>query len=81
MKYVFGVLVLILIVLHQDYWQWSRTEVVFGFVPYALAYHMGISIVTAMVWLLAVNLCWSNSAEENEIADPDGNSSSDKGAN
>jgi len=58
MKALFWLLILILLIFHQDYWQWDRSDLVFGFVPYSLAYHMGLSIVTALFWLAAVNLFW-----------------------
>ena len=58
MKYVFAILVIILFVLHQDYWQWDNTQIVLGFVPYTLLYHVILSIATAIVWLLVVQFCW-----------------------
>ncbi|MAT71317.1 MAG: hypothetical protein CMJ58_17535 [Planctomycetaceae bacterium] len=52
------VLVVALIVLHQDNWFWSDTRLVFGFVPVALLYHMGISTGAAITWFLATKFCW-----------------------
>ncbi len=71
MKYLFVALVLILLVLHQDYWQWGRSDLIFGFLPYPLAYHMVISMVTAAVWLLAVNLCWPSDNKDLDAEDLD----------
>jgi len=58
MKPLFWLLILILLIFHQDYWQWDRTDLVFGFVPYSLAYHMGVSIVTALFWVATVKFFW-----------------------
>ena len=55
------VLLLILLVLHQDYWNWgSETELklVFGFIPYSLAYHCCISVAASIAWVLVVRFCW-----------------------
>jgi hypothetical protein len=58
MKYVVWALVVILVVLHQDYWQWDKANLVVGFLPYSLAYHAGLSVAAAVVWLLATRFCW-----------------------
>lgn len=64
MKYFVGILLLLLLVLHQDYWQWDKNELLFGFLPYALGYHMVISLVTAFVWLLAVTFAWPKGLDD-----------------
>lgn len=51
-------LVLVLIVLHQDYWNWSNARLVGGFLPMGLFYHLLISIAAAVVWYLATAHCW-----------------------
>lgn len=58
MKYFVWFLIAVLIVLHQDYWQWNNATLVFGFVPFSLLYHAGISVAAATVWVLAVKYCW-----------------------
>ena len=58
MKYVVWMLVVLLLVFHQDYWQWTNTTLDFGFLPRALTYHVGISIAAATVWMLATKFCW-----------------------
>ena len=50
--------VALLIVLHQDYWQWGNNTLDFGFLPRALTYHIGISIVAAVFWLVATRIWW-----------------------
>ena len=34
-------------ILHTDLWAWDDTDLVFGFIPWALAYHAGISLLAA----------------------------------
>lgn len=64
MKYVTVLLVVLLIVLHQDFWYWNDVRpLVFGFVPIGLAYHAGLSIAATLVWLLAVKFCWPKDLE------------------
>ena len=72
MKFFVSIFIAVLIVLHQDYWQWGRDDLIGGFLPYALAYHMTISLATAAVWLLAVKFCWPHDVEDvDEIDDVD----------
>lgn len=57
-RFVFGLLVL-LAVLHQDFWWWDDIEpLVFGFIPIGLAYHIGVSIAAGILWALAVHYAW-----------------------
>lgn len=58
MKYLVWCLVVVLIVLQQDYWQWDDSRLVFGFLPYTMLYQAAISIGASVVWLLAVKFCW-----------------------
>lgn len=58
MKYLAVLLILGLLVAQQDYWQWNRNELVFGFLPHTVAWHMGLCLVTAAVWLLITTFCW-----------------------
>lgn len=55
---VYGLIVL-LAVLHQDFWWWDDSDtLVFGFVPVGLAYHAGLSLAAGLLWALAVKFCW-----------------------
>ncbi len=55
---VYGLIVL-LAVLHQDFWWWDDSDtLVFGFVPVGLAYHAVLSMAAALLWALAVKFCW-----------------------
>ncbi len=58
MKYIVWCLLALLVVLHQDYWQWDNATLVWDFLPLTLVWHGGLSLAAAGVWLLAVNYCW-----------------------
>jgi hypothetical protein len=66
-------LVLLLMVLHQDFWFWHRYEpLLFGFIPIGLAWHVGISLSAGVVGLLAVRYCWPESLEADGALPPPG---------
>jgi hypothetical protein len=69
----YWILFLLLLVLHQDYWQWERNEILFDFLPYTMAYNIGISLVTALVWLFVCRFLWPHELDEFEVvaANPD----------
>ena len=52
-------LVLVLYLLHQDFWFWrTASPVVFGVFPIGLFYHVAYMLVTTgLLWLL-VRRCW-----------------------
>ena len=58
MKTVVWFLILLLVVLHQDIWNWADGRLVFGFLPVGLAYHVVLSLAAASVWLMAVQFAW-----------------------
>ena len=62
-NWLVAVAILALLVAHQDYWQWERSDLVFGFVPYNMAYHIGISLLTAIMWVLVCTFCWPRDLE------------------
>lgn len=55
---------IILFILHQDFWNWNDTTLVFGFVPIGLAYHAGFSIVAAIFWFLVSKFAWPHGVEK-----------------
>ena len=83
----------LLLILHQDYWQWestpavsplvttqfdidgvrfvsqSRSQLIFGALPYALVYHMGISLAAAIGWLLVTRFCWPENLDRSPDAE------------
>ena len=58
MKLVVWILLILLIILHQDVWYWDDAELIFGFCPKGLAYHIAISLAASVVWLLATKFAW-----------------------
>lgn len=64
MKAVTYGLIVLLAILHQDFWWWDDSEtLVFGFVPIGLAYHAGVSIAAAVLWAMAIKYCWPAEAD------------------
>jgi hypothetical protein len=53
-KKLFWISLVVLIVLHQDWWLWSDGTLLFGFLPVGLAYHVGISLAAGILWAIAV---------------------------
>lgn len=59
MRKLVWALIVLLAILHQDFWFWNDIEpLVFGFIPIGLAYHIGVSIAAGILWALAVHYCW-----------------------
>jgi len=50
-------LVLAVYVLHQDFWNWTNTNLV-GFLPAGLAYHAGYSVLCSIMMLILVKFAW-----------------------
>ncbi|MGE3182492.1 MAG: DUF3311 domain-containing protein [Phycisphaerae bacterium] len=67
MKAIVALLLVLLMVLHHDVWNWKTHEpLIFGFVPIGLAWHMGISLGAGLVWFLAVKFCWPQDVDDIE---------------
>src|SRR5690606_31714830 len=48
----------VLYLLHQDAWLWDRDDLVFGFLPVGLAYHVAYTLLV-FVWMsLLVRFAW-----------------------
>lgn len=57
-KVVLSLLVLGVFLLHQDFWNWRKSDLVLGFLPVGLAYHAAYTILSvAMMWVL-VKFAW-----------------------
>ena len=50
--------ILLLTVLHQDFWLWENATLMFGFLPAGLAYHAFYSIAIACFWVLIIRYAW-----------------------
>ena len=51
-------LLIALVVLHQDNWFWTNGYLVFGFFPIGLFYHALLSLAAGATWYLATRFCW-----------------------
>ncbi len=49
---------LVLFVLHQDFWLRDNATLVAGIVPIGLAYHMVFTILAAIGWGIVVKFAW-----------------------
>ena len=74
MKYVIWTMVLILLIAHQDNWNWYDDTLVWGVVPIGLFYHACISLAAGFTWWLATLFMWPKELDSinelNSIADP-----------
>jgi hypothetical protein len=64
MKWLLALVVLIVLLLHQDFWLWTNKTLVFGFLPIGLAYHIAYSVLAALTMWLLVRLAWPAHLEE-----------------
>lgn len=58
-KLLIGIAIAMLI-LHQDFWLWDNTNLVFGFMPVGLFYHACFSIAVAILAVFAIKFAWPN---------------------
>lgn len=63
------VLVLLLIILHQDNWLWTNDYLVLGFIPIGLFYHACISLAASAVWFWATKYAWPVKDQIEGVAD------------
>lgn len=49
--------------MHQDFWWWGASDLVFGFMPIGLAYHAGFSIACSVLGWLAIRFAWPDDLE------------------
>jgi hypothetical protein len=66
MRYVTIVFLVLLAVVHQDYWWWDSRQTLFGFLPIGLAWHVAISILAGFGWYLATRYCWPEDLRSSE---------------
>ncbi|MCR9246911.1 MAG: DUF3311 domain-containing protein [bacterium] len=57
-------LVVVLAILHYDFWNWNDRTLVFGFVPVGLWFQVLVSIGAAIAWALVVRFAWPTRIEE-----------------
>jgi hypothetical protein len=64
MKFLVWGLIVLLLILRQDFWLWDSRTLVFGFMPVGLFYHACISLAASLTWLLATRVAWPLDEEE-----------------
>ena len=57
------VAVAVLYLLHQDFWFWRSSRLVFGFIPIGLFYHAMFSVAAALLMWLLVTFAWPSHLE------------------
>jgi hypothetical protein len=62
-KIIIWSLFVVLFFMHQDFWWWNDSELVFGFMPTGLAYHAGFSIACSILGWLAIRFAWPHDLE------------------
>jgi len=57
---------LVLFVLHQDFWFRDDATLILGILPIGLAYHMAFTVLAASAWLVIVRFAWPKYLVEEE---------------
>jgi hypothetical protein len=68
-RLIIAALVILLIILHQDNWNWENSNLMFGFIPVTLFYQMCISMGAGAVWFLATKIAWPDELEEKVLSE------------
>lgn len=58
---------LVLFVLHQDFWLKDNPALVLGIIPASLAYHMAFTALAAFGWCVVVKFAWPIDSDEEEL--------------
>jgi hypothetical protein len=64
MKWLLALLVIVVALLHQDFWNWTNKTLVFGFVPIGLAYHAMYAVLASITMAVLVRYAWPKELEE-----------------
>jgi hypothetical protein len=67
-KIVF-LLVLVVIILHQDFWFWTNKTLVFDFLPIGLVYHGLYTVLAAVTMWILVKVAWPKEFDDVEGQD------------
>ncbi len=66
MKYLVTAWVVLLIALHQDFWNWPDRSLVGGLIPIGLFYHACYAVAASLTMLLLVKTMWPKHLDEDE---------------
>ena len=64
MKNLIWLLVAVLLIAHQDFWNWNDYSLCMGFIPMGLFYHACLSIAAGVVWFMVCTFAWPDDLEE-----------------
>ena len=64
MRKAVWIMVLLLVIIHQDFWNWDKADLAFGFIPVGLFYHACYSLVAALFWGIVMTVAWPSHLEE-----------------
>ena len=68
MKSIVWPLLALLVILHHDFWFWNDPTLVVGWIPIGLLYHVGLSLVAAGFWLVAIKYAWPGYLDDDQAA-------------
>ncbi|MEO1524111.1 MAG: DUF3311 domain-containing protein [Planctomycetota bacterium] len=69
--WIVAILVVLLLILHQDNWLWHDDTLVLGFLPIGLFWHLCLSVAACLTWWLATVIAWPGDDDvqsEEEVA-------------
>lgn len=66
MKIGLAALVLVVIALHQDFWNWENKSLILGFIPVGLAYHGLYALAASGTMALLVRFLWPHELDSEE---------------
>lgn len=55
---IIAVVVIALLILHQDNWFWNDGTLVLGFLPIGLFWHLCLSVAASLTWFAATKIAW-----------------------
>lgn len=64
MKWLLTLMVIVVIALHHDVWNWTNKTLVLGFLPVGLAYHAGYAVLASLMMAVLVKAAWPSHLEE-----------------
>jgi len=64
MKWGLAALVAGVILLHQDFWNWTNKTLVMGFLPIGLVYHAGYAVLASLTMAILVRHAWPHELEQ-----------------
>ena len=67
MKWALTLLVVVVIALHHDFWNWTNKSLVLGMLPVGLAYHASYAVLAAITMAVLVRYAWPKHLEAIEV--------------